>query len=73
MSFIIGLVIGWLVGTVMTCIILAKRNLEKMEKMSDKVQEGFQDSINVAKATYDYYNKSPEERHVKESQISGKE
>ena len=37
MSFIVGIVIGFFIGVILTSIILAKKNLERYKEISNKV------------------------------------
>lgn len=64
LSFMFGAGVGFVVGVILTCFVLAKRNLAKMEKMSDDVETKVKDSMAMAKATYDFYKKSPAERQA---------
>ena len=46
--FLFGLIVGFLAGTVLTCILLAKKNLERYEKVSNDVE----DATSVFKSAY---------------------
>lgn len=67
MSFVVGLIIGWFLGVIMACIVLAKKNLAKMQEVEKKLAETKDNSIGLAKAAYKYYSKSPEERAAEEA------
>lgn len=67
-TFLIGLFIGWLLGSISTAIILAKKNFDKMQQISNTAVDKATDSFNAAKAAFDYYKLSPEERAAKEAE-----
>ena len=66
MGFFIGLLIGWLVGVIMTAFLLAKKNLERYNKASAVVEDKLKESTGMAKAAFEYYKKSPAEREAEE-------
>ena len=55
MSYILCTFGGFLFGVVITCILLAKKNLERYEKMSKAANETMKNNIDMAKGTYNAY------------------
>lgn len=56
--------IGFLIGVVMSCILLAQKNLKYKEKIENNVTDNFNNRLSMAKAAYKIYSMSPEERQA---------
>ena len=48
LKYLIAGFIGFMLGTIITCILLAKKNLERYQQISNSVEE----NIRIAKNTY---------------------
>ena len=55
MAYILCVLGGFLFGVVITCILLAKKNLERYEMMSKAANETMKNNIALAKGTYNAY------------------
>lgn len=59
MSGIIGYILcalgGFLFGVVITCILLAKKNLETYQRISTKTESSFKQNVQFAKNAYKAY------------------
>ena len=54
-------VVGYFIGVILTCILLAKRNLETYQKLSNKTETSLKNNIALAKGAYKAYMKEYEE------------
>lgn len=54
-------VVGYFIGVILTCILLAKRNLETYQKLSNKTETSLKNNIALAKGAYKAYIKEYEE------------
>ena len=59
MSGIIGYILcafgGFLFGVIITCILLAKKNLETYQRISTKTESSFKQNVQLAKSAYKAY------------------
>lgn len=56
MDFVVGLIIGFLVGTILSCVLLAKKNLETKERIEKGVSTSFKDGVAQYKAIMKAYD-----------------
>ena len=61
-SFIVGFALGFLLGVIATCVLLAKKNLERYNKISDHVENSFKDNYQAAKNFYEKQDKAKQRK-----------
>lgn len=55
MGYLLCALGGFLFGVVITCILLAKKNLERYQRISKSASENMKKNISMAKGTYNAY------------------
>ncbi len=66
-------VVGYFIGVILTCILLAKRNLETYQKLSSKTETSLKNNIALAKGAYKAYIKEYEEGSNGSDDVSDEE
>lgn len=55
LGYILSAIGGYFVGVILTCILLAKKNLQTYQAISDKTENSFKSNVALAKVAYKSY------------------